>query len=719
MIKTADLFSIAKTGVNASNRLLNTTSNNIANINTEGYVRERTEFKSRLTGGVDVGFTDRVLNQFAQNQLRRDITSVGEAQAYYDRIEGLDNVLASEANSISASMTRFFSSISTAADDPTNMPSRDSVLGEAQGMVNRIRTLGDFMEIKEQELDQQIEDSVTSANALIRQIGELNEAIAVVSGSSAVDTPSTLLNERDLAIRKLAEFVSIEVRNSPNNDTGLVVNLTSGESLVLADGAFNVIARDGEPDFTNRQLVLSTTFTGQKNNTSLNIEEQEMGGVLGGLYRYREQVLEPAQRDLGKLAVALADTVNTANRRGLDLDQQLGGNIFAIPDFSGINYPDNSDLNLSIQGRFTPGLGGEVSNTDYQVSVLDVFPGSPDQLSIRVAALNNDGTPQFDSDGNPISEVYTIDAERGTYNEVMGGIELEFASGSSYQAGDQFLFQPLRRVASNLSMETNRAEDLAFAKPLRVNVNQDNLGDAVIRNTFITNSQVDMSLSSPYTSGFNDSKGLHAPGESPAPGLGAPAVIRITSDENDLYDYEVLDNAGNVITTVADAPNLENMLARAASEGTGPTWPTEFAAFNDYPGYDLTLEGRPKGGDQFEFGFNTDGLADNRNAVEMAELQQRDFVRQSTGENTNKSTFNEAYSSIVGQLGAQTANASVDLEAARVMQVQSSDWYESTAGVSLDEEAANLIQFQQSYAAAARILTTAQELFDTILAAAR
>ena len=103
----------------------------------------------------------------------------------------------------------------------------------------------------------------------------------------------------------------------------------------------------------------------------------------------------------------------------------------------------------------------------------------------------------------------------------------------------------------------------------------------------------------------------------------------------------------------------------------------------------------------------------------MANLQQEDTVRQGTGSNNTKATFNETYAGIVGSIGALTANGKIELEASKVLKTQSSDWFESTSGVSLDEEAANLIQFQQSYAAAARILTTAQELFDTILAAAR
>jgi flagellar hook-associated protein 1 FlgK len=140
---------------------------------------------------------------------------------------------------------------------------------------------------------------------------------------------------------------------------------------------------------------------------------------------------------------------------------------------------------------------------------------------------------------------------------------------------------------------------------------------------------------------------------------------------------------------------------------------------NDYPGYDFSLQGKPAVGDEFTLGYNTNGLNDNRNAIEMATMQQKDFVRLSNGGQGNKSTFNEAYASLVGQVGSASAGSKIDLEAAKVMQIQSSDWFESTSGVSLDEEAANLIQFQQSYAAAARILTTAQQMFDTILQVAR
>ena len=148
MIRTADLFSIATSGVKASDQLLATTSNNIANVNTEGYVRERTTFEAQLTGGVGRATTERIINVFAQNQLRRDTTQLGEDQAFFDRASVLDNVFASEANSISSSMSRFFGSLQTASDEPTNQAARQLVLGEANSLVGQIGTLSGFWRTK-------------------------------------------------------------------------------------------------------------------------------------------------------------------------------------------------------------------------------------------------------------------------------------------------------------------------------------------------------------------------------------------------------------------------------------------------------------------------------------------------------------------------------------------------------------------------------------------
>ncbi|MEG3766908.1 flagellar hook-associated protein FlgK [Alteromonas sp. 14N.309.X.WAT.G.H12] len=705
MIRT-DLFNIAKSGVNASSQLLNTTSNNIANVNTDGYVREQTVFKSNTLGGVGQGTTERVISTFAQNQLRRDITSVGELETYVEKTSSLDNILASEANSIADGLSQFFASMQTAADDPTNLASREAVLGEATGLVSRMQTLSEFMEAKEDELNLQFTSEVQRANSLIKSIGDLNSAVMTAKGGSD-NEPSVLLNQRDKAINELAELMSIEVRE--NQYGSAVVNLSSGESLVLEDGSFNLFELGNDADLTFKELQLTTDFE-NKDNTSLNIAEDSLGGTLGGLFRFRDEMLGPAQRDIGQMALAMADAVNTQNHLGMDLDLQLGGDIFALPTFSGLNY-EGTPNDLPVAARVTPGEAAQLTDADYKVTIESV-DGTNFPTSVTLTLLNSDGTPKQDAQGNNVE--YTGISVGAGFNELPGGIEIEFDSVASYDAGNEFLIQPTKFAASDLALATQRPEDLAFASPLRADPDAGNLGDATVSTVHISNTVVDSSLGAD-ASAFDGAGGIHDASSAPGGTVGAPAQIVFTSSS----DFEVLDNAGNLITQVSGVTDYENLLSQAKASGSSPAWPAAFSALDDYPGYDLSLSGVPVAGDSFNISYNTNGVADNANALDLAQLQKEGMVQLSSDSANQLRTFHDAYSSLVGRIGESSATAQISLDAAEAMKVQSENWFDSTSGVSLDEEAANLVRYQQTYAAAARILTTAQELFDTILAAAR
>ena len=698
MIRSADLFSIATSGVRSSNQLLQTASHNIANVNTEGYVRERTSFVSQLVGGVGQGTTERVINVFAQNQLRRDTTQVGEYDTYYQRASVLDNVFAGEANSLSSSLSRLFSSMQTAADEPTNLAARQLVLGEAKSFVGRVGHLSNFLSDKEKELNLEMDSMIDHANALIQTISQLNRQIRVTQGNNPNDEPGTVKNERDKAILELSEMLSIEVRDSASGDGTNLINLTSGESLVLEDGSFNLFQLSGDPDPNFRQLQLSSTGK----PTVLTLAETDVGGRLGGLFRYRDELLAPQQRELGQIAATLATAMNEQNALGMDFDQQLGGAIFSTPTFQGLNYSDNSDLSLTMSGRFAPDGASPITSADYQITIDGTTTGTPDTVDFTVALLNPDGTPITDINGNPITQSYTgIDAQSGTFSDIIGGLQVEFADGDSYAAGDRFLLQPTKGTAQDVAVVMSRPEDLAFASPFRVESDLNNLGDAVLVSTSVSNTTVDGTLTDPNASAFDGNGGFVS---------GSPASIVF----NSATEFEVFDELGNSLVVVSGVSDYNDLMTQAAND---PGWP--FTTLNDFPGYDFSLQGLPKAGDTFSITYNIDGLNDNRNAVELAALQNKDIVLLNNNGSSNKITFHEAYAGIVSTIGEKTASAEISLSAANAMQEQSKSWFESVSGVNLDEEAANLVRFQQSYAASARILSTAQTLFDTILNSTR
>lgn len=712
MIRSSDLLSIASSGLNAQNQLLKTTGNNIANVNTDGYIRERTSFVAQLTGGVGQGTTSQILDVFAQNQLRRDTSSYAEYTAYHDRASQLDDIFASDASSLATSMSRFFEAMQTAADEPTNMAARQLVLGQADSLLGRFNSLSEFLSYKEDELNLEFNSLTQDANDLIENIADLNNSIRINQYRNQHDVPGALISERDNAILKLAEMVDITTRT--NEDGSTLVNLKSGQSLVMQDGTFNVFEINGEPDAKQKNLQLQNGSRG----VTINLAENSVGGRIGGLFNFRDDILADAQRQMGQLALALADSVNQQNRYGMDYDGQLGTDVFNLPEFQALNYSNNSSLTLGLNGRVAEGQASQLTRKDYQITIDNVTAGVPNTVDITVNLLNPDGTPVLDISGNPQTQSYTgLEAASGTWVSIMDGLEIEIPDGASYTSGDQFLLQPTKYTASQIDVAIVRPEDIAFASPIRVESDINNLGDATLVSTSVTNTNVDNAFTTTTASAFDGSGGIQGPGAAPGGGVGAPAEIFFTSADS----YEIRDSAGTVITTVSGAVSLENLLEQGAATAG---WPAAWSppALDNYPGYDLTLQGVPKPGDSFTIGYNTDGFDDNRNGLVMADLQNMDTMRRTanaSGGSTNLLTFHEAYASLVGTVGERTASADVQAKAAKALVDQSTSWFESVSGVSLDEEAANLMRFQQAYSASARLINTAQTLFDTILSAVR
>jgi flagellar hook-associated protein FlgK len=127
-----------------------------------------------------------------------------------------------------------------------------------------------------------------------------------------------------------------------------------------------------------------------------------------------------------------------------------------------------------------------------------------------------------------------------------------------------------------------------------------------------------------------------------------------------------------------------------------------------YGGLTLNFTGIPVEGDRFRVDGNRDGVGDNANIKVMAELE---FKRQADGY-----SISDAYRNQVSKAGNVARQSTIVSEALTVVNQQAVEARDAIAGVSLDEEAANLIRFQQAYQANAKVMQTANTLFDALLA---
>ncbi|WP_265467088.1 FlgK family flagellar hook-associated protein [Aeromonas salmonicida] len=664
----SDLLGIGTSGVLAQQRLLQTTSNNIVNVNSQGYVRERTLIYTNSVGmGTGDMLTDRVINTYAQGEVRRDTSAYYASASRYEQLSNTDILLGDASNSVGAAVTSYFKAFHTANEAPADIAGRKTTLSELSGMVNRFHTLSAQLDKQTDTINTTIGDETKKVNNLINSINDLNQAILRTQGTPEENL--MLFDQRDEAIRQLSE--KMEISTVPQANGSMLVNMRTGHSLVLNGGVAQFSVVSGNPD--SRESELQLTMGANKTT----ISDKDIGGGVGGLFSARND-LEPSKRELGQLAAAMADAMNRQNRLGMDLDNELGGDLFSLASSDGLAYEQNTGTGAA-KVSFVPGKGTEVTTFDYEVQFSSA-------TGYEVFSL--------DKDGNRTS-LATGSTPPATFQLAGRGIEIDLSGTPA--AGDRILLQPTKQAAAGLGQAATRPEDLALASPLKVDKHKDNFGSAEIK------------LGGVFNTGTGSGFGTNT--LDPA----APQVVKIDGSGN----YEVYAADGTTLIGVAPASSKgQNLMAAIENPLPGPK---VYADPTQTPGYEFSITGTVRASDSFTLSYNKDGFADNANGLALAELQNKDLVRKSTnaGTSNDKMTFNEAYSGLVTGIGNQTNQAKTLLKANETKLNQSTSIFESVSGVSLEEEAANLIRYQQSYAASAQVVSTAKTIFDTLLSSVR
>ena len=164
-----------------------------------------------------------------------------------------------------------------------------------------------------------------------------------------------------------------------------------------------------------------------------------------------------------------------------------------------------------------------------------------------------------------------------------------------------------------------------------------------------------------------------------------------------------IDGAGGPGFLVVGGPG-GNLAYDPATEFGGKTF--NFPAFGDMS---FVISGQPTTGDAFVISNNDAPYDDNRNGLLMAKLQTEKTLENSSTD------FQSGYAMIVSDVGTKTHSAQIDLLAQQTLSEQAKATRESYSGVNLDEEAADLLKYQQAYQASARVISSADEMFQTLL----
>lgn len=677
----ADLLNIGLSGLAANKTSLAVTGHNIVNVNTPGFSRQETIQATRTPQFSGAGYigsgttlTDvrRIYNEFLNTQVRSSTALNSDTMAYLSQINQLDSLLAGSNTGITPGLQKLFSALQTAAEDPANVPARQLALSEAEGLAKRFNTVFDRLSEQSSFINKQLSAVTDQVNQLATAIAGYNDAIAVAASNG--QAPNDLLDAREEAVRKLSEFVGVTV--VPQDDSSYNLFIGSGQPLVVGKQAARLEVVPGQAD-PLRHEVMFVSGNSRQNVTSL-----ITGGEMGGLLRYREDVLDTSLNAVGRLALSITDQINRQLGQGLDLNGQFGNELFrsindpALLSQRSLARVGNSDPNANLNVTLTDTT--RLTTSDYEVQ----FTSATEYVIRR----SSDGTmfpptpATFDITTVPAPEV--------------DGFSLGIASGT-FAAGDRFLVMPTRNAGRDVRTEMRNPEELAFAAPLKAETSPANIGTGKITQPKLL---TEIDIYDPAAQADLETSLRNAP----------PLRIVMGAGGGATQSYEVVDINGNVIDTGNIVPGQDNALT--ISVPANP--PGVPAAFD----YQVTISGRPSAGDNFSVSFNTNGVSDNRNALNLVNLQNKAVIGiNPAAPDTTGSSFSDSYGDLVERVGTLTSQARVDGEATGAILKQATDNRDSVSGVNLDEEAAKLIQFEQYYQASAQIIQVARNLFDTLI----
>ena len=675
----ADLLNLGLSGLAANKTSLAVTGHNIVNVNTPGFSRQDTIQATRTPQFSGAGYigsgttlTDvrRIYNEFLTTQVRSSTALNSDTQSYLSQINQLDSLLAGSTTGVNPGLQKVFAALQTAAEDPANIPARQLALSEAEGLAKRFNTVYDRLYEQNAFINKQLSAVTDQVNQLAGSIAGYNEAIAVAASNG--QQPNDLLDAREEVVRKLSTFIGVTVVTQDDNSYNLFVG--SGQPLVVGSQASRLAVVPGLSDPLRSEVQFVS------GNSRQGITSLITGGEMGGLIRYREDVLDTTLNSVGRLALSITDQVNRQLGQGLDLNGQFGNGLFRElndPILTGQrslarigNSDTTANLNVLIEDTT------QLTTSDYEVE----FTNATDYSVRRVS----DGTSfgPFDITLVPAAE--------------FDGISLNVASGT-FAAGDRFRVMPTRNAGESIRADMKRPEELAFAAPLKSQTSPANIGTGVISQPTLLTA---IDIYDPLAQTDLETSLRNAP----------PLRIVMGAGGGATQGYDVVDINGNVIDTGVIVPGQNNSLTITVPATAGP--PAVPVPFD----YEVTISGRPQGGDNFSVSFNTNGVSDNRNALKLIDLQNRTTIGiNPLAPTTTGSSFTDAYGDLVERVGTLTSQARVDGEATGAILKQATDNRDSVSAVNLDEEAAKLIQFEQYYQASAQIIQVARSLFDTLI----
>lgn len=695
-------LNIAYTGLLASNAALNTTNNNIANVQTEGYSRQQVNQQAANAirvfqtygcagAGVDTLSIERVRNEFYDSRFwvnNRKVGEYGQKQYYMEQIQSFFDDNGQNAGFKTVFDQLMIKGLQALKDNPDDLSTKQQFVGFADSLAEYFNGAVGNLQKLQKDTNQEIKVKIDEINSLAKEIATLNRQINTIEMSGSMKA-NELRDRRVLLLDQLSEIVDVETietrvldTNNQDRETGgtrFIVKIAGGQTLVDGNeyNGLECVAR------TEDQKVNHTDIDGLydvrwENGSKFNLYNASMGGALKGLVDLRDgnnsEYFTGKIQDIGsatddKGIVHDTVTIEVGRHYLTDLNKcnlsenggviSLGNKEYYYDSWTySVSYDDNGEPVYSY--TFTM----SATKQDGGLNDSRVTNDRVGKNATIGANISYQGVPYYMTQINEWVRTFSQkfnDILRSGYSGDIPGIDLFVADKPA--ENEQYVFEDY----SDETVEEylKRVEELMTQKGLteeeaRLEAISDYRYDKESKEAYDKRVEKLMATNATLTGGFTKDKAE------------AAAVLNVSVGKNtmDNDNYYLMTGKNlNVSSTIVNDPDR---LANKREETDGV--------------------------EQNDLLDDLKDLATNKGSMSFRGSSASEFLQCILGDialNTKRAeTFYKSY-----------ADISYSIDSQRI----------SISGVDEDEEAVNLVRYQNGYNLASKMIQTLTEIYDRLI----
>ena len=701
------IISNATSGLQAAQSGLRVTSDNIANVNTPGYVRKTLAQTSRVSNGVGAGVdilgVRRAADSFLQLASLNASTAAGRASV---RSELLDNAQSLFGNPGGESsyfnrLDQLFSAFSQASDDPSSNLRRTQATAAIQDFLSVSSGISNSLSDITANANTRISANVARANDLLQQIERLNAEI-----TSQTSTGGDITGSENLQSGMLDELASLmDITTSERLNGGIMVRTPQGQLLAGA-GASTITYEQGQ----GGDAFLSVTLAG---GSGVKTGLQVTGGEIGGLLSLRNSEIAGIAEQLGEYVSKAAEEINRA--------ANAASAVPAPNSLTGRNTGLGGDIETAVGGFtgqttivITSGAGvvQRRVDIDFDTNQIRVDGAAPTAMSGDFLADVGGALGAFGSIGFANGKM-TLTAQTGS------GVALQDdATDPALKAGKGFShFFGLNDII-RAQQPSDPATGLRATDPHGFTPG----GAIVLRLTDSTGArQRDITVTvppNPALPAVATMQDLLDTLNNATTGAGAYGTFSLNADGEMTFaprpgsDLK-LSIANDGTERGAGGPSITQMFGLGVQQRS-----TRGALYSIDPAIVADPGRLPLGQLNLSVAPGQAALVtgDGRGALAISKAGEAVSDYAAAGGTTAMSTSLSRYASLMGgNIGRAAAAADDALRAAESVKVEADTRRQSVEGVNLDEELINMTTYQQAFNASARVIQASKDLFDTLL----